>query len=73
MASFTFLLRARYLFHAWLFRRNTEILSEPKDKANVLNDQYTSVFTREPPGQIPDIDGTPIPPMTDIKFTSPGS
>jgi hypothetical protein len=53
-------------------KRNTEILSEPKDKANVLNDQYTSVFTREPPGQLPDIDGTPIPPMTDIKFTSPG-
>jgi hypothetical protein len=32
----------------------------------------TSVFTREPPGQLRDIDGTPIPPMTDIKFTSPG-
>lgn len=47
---------------------NTEILSEPKDKANVLNDQYTSVFTREPP----DLDDTPIPPMTDIEFTSPG-
>jgi hypothetical protein len=55
-----------------VLKRNTEILSEPKDKANVLNDQYTSVFTREPPGQLPDIDDTPIPPMTDIEFTSPG-
>jgi hypothetical protein len=49
-----------------VLNRNTEILSEPKDKANVINDQYTSVFTREPPGQLPNIDGTPIPPMTDI-------
>jgi hypothetical protein len=55
-----------------VIKRNTEILSEPKDKAIVLNDPYTPVFTREPPGQLPDIDGTPIPPMTDIKFTSPG-
>jgi hypothetical protein len=52
--------------------KTRNISSEPKDKANVLSDQYTSVFTREPPGQLPDIDGTPIPPMTDIKFTSPG-
>ena len=55
-----------------VIKRNTEILSEPKDKANVLNDPYTPVFTREPHGQLPDIDGTPIPPMMDIKFTSPG-
>jgi hypothetical protein len=27
---------------------------------------------REPPGQLPDIDDTPIPPMTDIEITSPG-
>ena len=44
-----------------VLKRNTEILSEPKDKANVLSDQYTSVFTREPHGQLPDIDGAPIP------------
>ena len=55
-----------------VLKRNTEILSEPKDKANVLSDQYTSVFTREPHGQLPDIDGAHIPPMTDNKFTSPG-
>jgi hypothetical protein len=55
-----------------VLKRNTKILSEHKDKANFLNGQYTSVFIREPPGQLPYINGTPIPPMMDIKFTSSG-
>ncbi|MCG8078585.1 MAG: reverse transcriptase family protein, partial [Candidatus Thiodiazotropha taylori] len=58
-------------------RRKTEhpeqvVISDPTGKAEAINTQYTSQFTREPDGNLPDIDSEPVPAMPDIKFTVPG-
>ena len=49
---------------------NGNILSEPTDKANALNSQYASVFTKEPDGNIPSPGTTPHPNMPNIQFTT---
>ena len=46
------------------------VLSEPTEKAEALNNQYTSVFTKEPTGNLPNIEGKPETPMSDLEFTS---
>ena len=46
--------------------------ADPVDKANILNHQYESVYTREDEGDIPCIDGQPYPPMPDITVTKEG-
>ena len=43
------------------------------DKANILNHQYHSVYTREDPSSAtPDPDGTPLPDMDNITVTEQG-
>ena len=45
--------------------------NNPKDKANILNKQYQSVFTRETPN-IPDMEGPTYPSMPDITVDTRG-
>ena len=42
------------------------------NKANILNHQYDSVYTREDEGDIPCLDGQPYPSMPDITVTKKG-
>jgi hypothetical protein len=44
----------------------------PKQKAAALNRQYQSVFTEEPPGDIPTKEDGLITPMANIIFTKEG-
>ena len=44
--------------------------TEAKDKANILNKQYESIFTREDGMSIPVPDGTPYPSMPEIEVSS---
>ena len=53
-------------------RLDGNLLSDPTEVAEALNSQYTSQFTREHDGHLPDIDGEPVFPMPDIEFTAPG-
>jgi len=53
-------------------KHNDVIISDSEAKANSLNAQYTSVFTREPEGRLPTLEGPPSPLMQDIHFTNPG-
>ena len=46
--------------------------ADPVDKANILNHQYESVYTREDEGDIPCLDGQPYPSMPDITVTKEG-
>jgi len=46
--------------------------SDPLDKANILNQQYQSVFTQEDTTSIPTLDGNPSPTMPDIEVTTEG-
>ena len=39
------------------------------NKANILNHQYESVYTRDDEGDIPCLDGQPYPSMPDITST----
>ena len=48
------------------------ILSELTEKAEALNNQYTSVFTKEPTRNLPNIEDKPETPMSDLEFTSNG-
>ena len=52
---------------------NGRLFNSPTDKANILNHQYHSVFTREDPSSAtPDPDGTPLPDMDNITVTEQG-
>ena len=52
---------------------NGRLFNSPKDKANILNHQYHSVYTREDPSSAtPDSDGTPLPDMDNITVTEQG-
>ena len=48
------------------------IISDSTEKAEALNAQYTSQFTREPDDDLPELDNNPVSPMSDIQFTVPG-
>ena len=39
--------------------------AEPKDKADILNRQYESMWTKEDKSCIPSPDGTPFPPVSE--------
>ena len=51
---------------------NGTLISDAKGKAEVLNRQYTSVFTDEDTSNIPDLGPSPHPPMSDINVTTEG-
>ena len=55
-----------------VLKPHTNILSQPREKAEALSNQYTSVFTKEPTGNLPNIEGKPETPMSDFEFTSNG-
>ena len=44
----------------------------PRDKANILNHQYQSVFTKEDLADIPSPSGDPFPPMKPIEISEAG-
>ena len=46
--------------------------TDPVDKANILNHQYGSLYTREGEGDIPCLDGQPYPSMPDTTVTKEG-
>ena len=46
--------------------------SDPKDKATILNNQFTSVFTKEETSSIPPMQGKPSPSMPDFTVGVPG-
>ena len=46
--------------------------ADPVDKANILNHQYESVYSREDERDIPCLDGQPYPSMPDITVTKDG-
>ena len=43
-----------------------------KKKAEIPNEQFTSVFTQEPPGPLPDKGPSPHPTMPDICISKEG-
>ena len=52
---------------------NGRLFNSSKDKADILNRQYQSVFTQEDPdSSIPDPDSKPFPAMKDISVTEEG-
>ncbi|MEW8547660.1 MAG: reverse transcriptase family protein [Candidatus Thiodiazotropha sp.] len=55
-----------------VLKSEDKLLSEPAEVAEALNSQYTSQFTREPNGHLPDIGSQPVSSMPDILFTVPG-
>ena len=48
------------------------LFNEPKDKANILNRQYMSVFTQEDQGDVPNPTGSSYAKMDDITVTTEG-
>lgn len=48
------------------------VASTPPSKANVLNKQFSSVFTSEPPGTLPDLGDTDHPSMPEITISTAG-
>ena len=53
-------------------RENGKLYAAPKEKANILNKQYQSVFTVEDKSNIPTPTGKPYPDMCDIVVTEEG-
>ena len=48
---------------------NGRFTDDPKEKADILNRQYDSTWTKEDGSNIPTLDGTPYPSMQDITIT----
>ena len=48
------------------------IITDSKEKANIFNSHYRSVFTNEPDEVLPDKGSSPHPLMEDITITTPG-
>ena len=53
-------------------KENGKMHADPKDKANILNRQYESTFTREDTSNIPQPREEPCSPMPDIIVTEEG-
>ena len=51
---------------------NGRLHADPKEKADILNRQYESTWTREDKTSIPAPDGNPFPSMKDIHVTNEG-
>ena len=52
--------------------RDGTLFSDSNTKANILNDQFTSVFSRETTDEIPSKGDSPYPTVPDINITAPG-
>ena len=53
-------------------KNNNILYSDPKSKAEILNKQYQSVFSKEDPVNIPSPTEPPSPPMPDIEVSREG-
>lgn len=53
-------------------KENGKMHADAKDKADILNRQYESVFTKESTTNIPKPSGTPYPSMPDISINNEG-
>ena len=53
-------------------RSEGEIHSSAEKKAEILNQQFTTVFTQKPPGPLPDKGPSPHPTMPDICISKEG-
>ena len=53
-------------------KENGRLHAEPKDKADILNRQYESTWTKEDKSSIPSPDGTPFPSMPEIEVINEG-
>ncbi|MCG8077787.1 MAG: reverse transcriptase family protein, partial [Candidatus Thiodiazotropha taylori] len=53
-------------------KENGRLHDDPKDKADILNRQYQSTWTREDKTNIPEPEGDPFPSIQDIKVTREG-
>ena len=53
-------------------RSQGETFSDAPRKSKILNDQFSSVFTKETPGPLPDKWPSPHPSMPDITISTPG-
>ena len=51
-------------------KKNGLVFSQSKDKANILNSQFCSVFTNEDLGDLPDLPDSPYPDMQDIDISA---
>ena len=49
-----------------------DTFSDASDKAKILNKQFSSVFTQEPPGPMPDKRPSSFPSMPRIDISTPG-
>ena len=55
-----------------LLRSQGDTFSDASDKAKILNKQFSSVFTQEPPGSMPDKGLNSFPFMPQIDISTPG-
>ena len=60
------------IFHQSFLKEKGRLHDDPKDKADILNRQYESTWTKEDKDDIPIPDGTPFPSMGHIKVTEQG-
>ena len=54
------------------FRIQGDTFSDPSDKAKILNEQFSTVFTQDPPGSMPDKGPSFFPSMSQIDISTPG-
>jgi len=53
-------------------KKGGKLHSSPQDKANLISDQFQSVFTQEDTSSIPAPDGIPYPAIEDLQITTEG-
>ena len=53
-------------------KKNGLVFSQASDKANILNEQFCSVFTHEDLDNLPDLPDSPYPDMPDIEISTLG-
>ena len=53
-------------------RSQGDTFSEASDKAKIINKQFSSVITQEPPGSMPDKGPSSFPSMPQIDISTPG-
>ena len=53
-------------------KENGKMHADPKDKTNILNRQYESVYTKEDTNNVPSPSGQPYQPMEEITLTEHG-
>ena len=52
--------------------KNNTCYTDNQTKADILNSQFSSVFTREDKSTLPDLGTSPYPDISTIKINTPG-